>query len=494
MAEPDQIDFATAANARWGVVEGCQVTVTGITANCTAGVVVIDGLLVTVIDQITQIGIAGTADRFDALVIDKGGVFKSIGGAQVADPVFPDVPQDTVLLATVFCPTGAATYTSNVIDKRRFVSRSLLTKIGSSDDLVRNLNGDGNYFLVSGNGRMEWLGDTRAYRSAPKTLRIEDHLTTNGDITALGDLRAKSLIGTVSVTAPNLLQGPNEPPLAGSSPGAIWQKSDGTVWVHAGTKWSQLVTAENAIPIGTIIQSVEPPSAMPGWLQLDGTQIGEQQQPLLFQLAGLQNRIVTDASGNRTMVLPDCRNRLFMGSAGFTINNKTDFLVTIQTANLPPHKHSVGVAPGGRSQITGKTLMKGSHTHTMTDSGAHSHTVTDPGHSHYQGQYPFGAFVCLEWGGQNKLDALFNDRNHTYSVGASPRSGNAPTGISVGTGGSAHKHLIDYVGDHDHTLQIDTLADHDHTVTEQSVGGGAALDFTPPFIGFYTYIRSGAVA
>jgi len=493
MAEPDQIDFATAANARWGVVEGCQVTVTGITANCTAGVVVIDGLLVTVVDQITQLGIAGTADRFDALVIDQGGVFKVIGGAQVADPVFPDVPQDNVLLATVFAPTGSASFTGNVIDKRRFVSRSLLTKIASGDDLVRNLNGSGNYFLISGNGRMEWLGDTRAYRSATKTLRIEDHLVTNGDIVAGGNVTAKNLIGTVNVTAPNLLQGSVMPPLAGSSPGALFQKSDGTVWVHVGTKWSQLVTAENAIPIGTILQSVEPPEAMPGWLPMHGQQISEPQHPQLFGLQGLQSRIVTEASGIRTMVLPDCRDRLFMGSTGFTTNSKTNFLVTIQKANLPPHAHGVSVKMNGGAQLTGRALMGGSHSHTVVEGGTHRHTVTDPGHSHLNGQYPFGGFVCLEWGGQNKLDALFNDRNHTYSVGNSPRTGNAPTGISIGTGDSAHTHIVNPVSDHEHTVRIDSLSEHNHDVIEQQVGGGAALDFTPPYIGFYTYIRSGTV-
>ena len=37
MAEPDQIDFNTVAQARWGVVEGCLVTVSGSQAQCTLG-------------------------------------------------------------------------------------------------------------------------------------------------------------------------------------------------------------------------------------------------------------------------------------------------------------------------------------------------------------------------------------------------------------------------------------------------------------------------
>ena len=47
--------------------------------------------------------------------------------------------------------------------------------------------------------------------------------------------------------------------------------------------------------------------------------------------------------------------------------------------------------------------------------GIHTQSSRTPGHHHNPANYN-GAFIVTMWGGNNKLDALFNDASHTYNV------------------------------------------------------------------------------
>ena len=490
MAEPDQIDYSTAANARWGVIEGCTVTVASTTATCEAGIVVINGVLVAVNAGSVQLGVGGSQDRFDLLVATSAGALRAIPGAPAVDPVFPDVPDDCVLLASVYAPTGVASYANNVVDKRRFVSKALLTKVIASGELIRNVNGAGNYYFVRGDGRTEWANDTFMYRVGVRTLRIEDFLQLVG-ITATGDITGKNLRGTESVTAPNLIwdtTAPEDAPL-----GAIWQSKAGRVYVKTAGGWRELATIEGAVPVGSLIQSLEPPSVMTplGWVLIGGQTVSEATYPSLFTLVALQGYI-SGIAPNRTMTLPNATGRVLMGISGGSagalggnLNNR----ITLSAAQMPKHKHNTRVSPGGSVTITGHVGRNGGHKHAVWG-GVHLHPVTDPGHVHNGGEYPAGAFVCLVWGGRNKIDALFNDRNHTYSVEAVNWTRPAESNISIGSAGSEHAHDMSIEGDHDHTFQLDPIPAHPHGVTEDEVGLGAVVDITPAFLTTYTYIRS----
>ena len=66
----------------------------------------------------------------------------------------------------------------------------------------------------------------------------------------------------------------------------------------------------------------------------------------------------------------------------------------------------------------------------------------------------------------------------------------ASTGISIGSAGSEHWHIVDPNGEHDHTATVDSIPDHVHVMTEDQVGGGVPIDITPEYLTVYSYIRS----
>jgi microcystin-dependent protein len=498
MAEPDQLDFSTAANARWGVVEGCLVTVSGTTASMTPGVAIVNGVLVqATTDQQQPLGQGGSQDRFDLLAINGAGALVVILGTPATDPVFPDVPIDNTLLAAVFCPTGASDFLSNVIDKRRFLSKALLTKVLPGADLIRNLNGSGNYFQVLGDGTIVWGGDTKAYRSDVKTLKIEDHLQVAGNLAVNGnETIGGSLAATGVITGQNLAMGAN-PPAANTVPlGSLFQKTNGKLFLNTPTGWLELATLDGMLPTGTIITSVETPGVMKlkGWAQLNGDIISEVEWPTLFGLAAFASIDKPGTPGQRSMRLPDARGRMLMGtdispgSVGGTSNNQ----ITLKTDQLPLHNHRVRIANGGGATPSGRVAGGGRHTHTVGQSGRHKHDLTDPGHKHAGGDNPAaGSFVCLFWGGNNKIDALFNDRNHTYSVEAVEWSKPAITGVIISDNDtSLHDHTVAEAADHDHALVMDPIPEHGHSVLQDDIGLGSVIDITPAYIGLYVYIRS----
>lgn len=499
MAEPDQLDFSTAANARWGVVEGCQVTVSGTTAAMTPGVAIVNGVLIVAsTDQQQPLGQGGTQDRFDLLALDTSGNLVVIRGDPATDPVFPDVPSNNTLLAAVFCPTGASDFLSNVIDKRRFVSRALLTKVLPGDDLIRNLNGSGNYYQVWGDGTTVWAGDAKLYRSAAKTLKVEDHLQVAGNLVVNGNEQiGGSLAATGVITGQNLSMGANPPDAASVPLGSLFQKTNGKLYINTqGGGWLELATLDGMLPTGTVITSVEIPSVMKdkGWMALNGDIISEVDWPTLFGLAAFASIDKPGLPGQRSMRLPDARGRVLMGtdiSAG-AIGGATNNQITLKTDQLPTHRHGVVVAQGGGFTPSGRVAGSGGHNHTVAKSGRHTHSLTDPGHKHAGGDNPAaGSFVCLFWGGNNKIDALFNDRNHTYSVEAVEWSKAAQTNIIISDDAtSEHDHVMTETPNHDHPLVMDSIPEHNHTVSEADVGLGNVIDITPAYIGLYVYIRS----
>lgn len=498
MAEPDQLDFSTAANARWGVVEGCLVTVSGSTASMTPGVAIVNGVLVqATTDQQQPLGQGGSQDCFDLLAINDAGELVVILGEPATDPVFPDVPINNTLLAAVFRPTGASDFLSYVIDKRSFVSKALLTKVLPGADLIRNLNGSGNYFQVMGDGSMVWSGDAKLYRSDVKTIKIEDYLQVAGNLAVNGNATIGGSLAVGGVISGQNLSMGTTPPAADSVPlGSLFQKTNGTLLINTATGWLELATLDGMLPTGTVITSVEVPGVMKlkGWAHLNGDIISEVEWPTLFALAAFASIDKPGLPGQRSMRLPDARGRMLMGTdvgagqTGGAVNNQ----ITLRTDQLPKHNHRVRVAPGGGATPAGRVAASGRHLHTVSRSGAHTHDLNDPGHKHYWGDHILaGAFLCLFWGGNNKIDALFNDRNHTYSVEAVDFTRSALTGITISDSDkSNHEHTMDEAPDHDHALVMNAIPEHTHDVLQDDIGLGNIVDITPAYIGLYTYIRA----
>jgi len=499
MSEPDRIDFNTMAHARWGVIEGCLITVTGSTAQCSlGGLAIVNGKLVIVSSgQTVNVGVGGSQDRFDLVAVDDGGSLVRIGGTPAVDPVFPDPPTNVTVLAAVYAPTGTANLSDNVVDKRKFVSRSLLTKIPVGDPLVQNRNGTGDEFMMNGGGVLTWKGDASLFRSAAYTVRIIKYLAVDEDIAAGNSVTAGGPItATGQVTGSNLQFGATPLPSTADS-GTLFQDAAGKLWLRTNNGWKEIATLEGAVPTGSVISSVEPPSVMTplGWVPLQGQTITESQYPTLFTLTGLAG-LRSGTAPNRTMKLPNAEGKAFTTKWNvpvFTDAGSTDNKVTLTVSNMPKHKHNVTTdAIGAQALSSGIGISRsGGHIHGMAKSGKHIHWVNEHPHVH-EGMDNFGSpapVIAVAWGGRNKIDALFNDRNHTYSVEKAQWTMPAIGEVDVLENGSDHAHVIDEDGDHTHTV-TGSIAGHNHGTNEDYQGAGSAFDITPMNLSIYTYIRS----
>jgi hypothetical protein len=355
------------------------------------------------------------------------------------------------VLAAVFCPAGAGSLVDNVIDKRKFLSDALLTKRAALDPLVANRNGSGDMFRITGAGVTSWADDTIMWRAGAKTLQITENLNVEGDLHVGDAITAQSLYAEGKVRGSNLQQGFNLP--ASASQGDLFQSDAGHLMIWQGTSWKEIATVESAIP------------ALGPYIIAGGT------------------------APTRSMTLPDARNRMLMGAATAAVMDGSNS-ISLLLANLPPHKHGVVTQKNGGLDLTARTGPGGRHGHaTKGGQGRHGHNVNDPGHMHIGSSTFAGAFVGLVWGGQNKIDAYFNDRSHTYSVEAVDGTMPAYTDITVGMTGSEHIHETEVAEDHSHPISIDHVDPHDHIVTEDSVGNGTPISYSPAHMTVYVYLR-----
>jgi hypothetical protein len=498
MAEPDRVDFNTLAHPLWGVIEGCEVTVSGTTASTPGGTLLVNGALVTLSPGSVGLGIGGSQDRFDLIVSTASGILTVVVGTPAVDPVFPDPPLATTVLAAVFCPTSAQSLVDNVIDKRKFINKALLTKISTSADLVRNLNGSGNHYLLDGGGKTTWENDTWMWRSGEAELSIHRHLKLEGSFTAGGNALVGGDIEALgNVYGKNLRWGGTQP-TAPVEPASIWQdQTTGRIYVWRNGAWSEIATIASASPPGTVITSFEKPTVMMtmGWIPLDGRTVYENVVPSLFAVTGLAHLIV--ATSPRSMTLPNANKLAFItdwaSNAALKVSPHPNNLVTLSVDNLARHRHNARTSPAGAANPTITIGRNGNHTHNARG-GSHDHDVNDPGHKHRAMEAPnglVGDVICLFWGGQNKIDGPFNDAGHTYSVEPLQFTMPALTSITIPlTTRSEHGHIIDPNGEHDHTATMSPIADHIHTMTEDLVGNNVPIDITPEYLTVFSYVRS----
>ena len=503
MAEPDRIDFSTLGNTRWGVIEGCSISIAGSTSSCpVGGTALVNGNLVAVAaGQQVNHGTGGTQDRYDLVGCDTNGVLKIIRGDPSNDPVFPDPDLNFTVFASVFCPTGTSNFAANVIDKRNMLPDSLKTKIPPANDLVVNRNGSGTLFRTTGDGQMSWVDETLLYRSKAFTLHVTKYLEVDQDITSLGPngtVTGDYLVARKRVTAPNLNPSTTAP-VGPNDPGSIWQDTGtGRIYVWRNGHWDELATLSSAFPVGSVITSMQDPSYMEplGWVPLDGRTVSENDTKYasLFNVPTLVSQgNVTGVAPNRVMTLPNANRRVFLTDFSGAARVGGSNSLTLLVGNMPPHKHNSRTSnAGGMPAANYRTGRGGQHAHAVYG-GEHWHTITDRPHQH-PGMDFYGnnlQVITTFWGGNNKIDALFNDRSHTYSVEPLLWTGMSTTGITgTNTDGSWHAHTVDANGDHDHTVTVGAQDPHSHPITEDTVGSGQAIDSTPAYLSVFTYVRS----
>ena len=503
MAEPDQVDFNTLGNSRWGVVSGCSVTVSNTTASITAGIVVVDGVVVNVAaGQSVTLGAGGSQPRFDLLSVNSAGTLTSIIGTAAADPVFPDVPTSATLLAAVYCPVGSASFNNYVSDKRNILAPVAVSTVTGTSPILLNRYAGTDTFRIDAAGRIEWNNsDTYLYRTDAGSIRLHSTLsldgaldtggalTVAGDTTVSGDLRSSNLR--------KLADGSTFP----AAPQGTILQLNGRVYLQtsaSSTVWEQVTTSTASNQPGDIKQSLRSPSQMAGWIVMDGSTITESQYPQLFTVDGLSSFIVTGSSP-RVMVLPDATDRILMptkNNPGATGGSST---INLSLNNLPSHTHGVSIAQGGAHSHTATLGDSGIHAHatlaTVGNNGAHGHAVIDGvdgnGHAHRNADGGAGGpFIAAVWGGRNKLDGPINDASHTYAVEPVEWTTKSKADISIASDSGGHQHQTDATGSHSHTLAITDAANHTHAVTENVVGGNAAITVQPKYLTVYTYLRT----
>jgi microcystin-dependent protein len=209
------------------------------------------------------------------------------------------------------------------------------------------------------------------------------------------------------------------------------------------------------------------------------------QQEGLLTTAQSPNNLFGAGDGSTTFTLPDFRGRTVVGATdalplGSKFGNDS---VTLATAQMPSHKHNVGV--------TGSTDSQGSHSHSFSATSSN-----DPGHGHNYSATTSGggahnhAISAVRY----TTDSVHNHDGPRDWLSTSPNTA-APGGTAsgVGTNGvAAHSHTVsgttDYIGPHAHTVSgtSGSATAHTHTVTttvtEQAIGGTTPVDIRQPSI------------
>ena len=507
LSEPDAIDFNTAANSRWGVLTGCLVAAQGgTTVSVQEGAAMVNGKFVVVNSKTDmQVKIPSGAPKFDLVVVDDTGNPYVIPGKESNDPVYPDPPLNTTVLAAVYCRTGLD-ISDYVIDKRKFLAPALLTKVDPVDDLIRNYNSPGatiddppvNFYRVYGSGETVWLNDTRMKRSDIGTLQVSDHLSVLGTLTG-GTIKSKNGIEALTnVTAKNLRR-QSTVPTDSKTLSDVWQDpTTGKVYIcnfandGQTLEWDEIATFGQMLPVGTVITSLESPVRMAaaGWLSLDGTVlINEQTYPNLFKVASLI-QYHKGIAPDRTMYLPNLSRRVLMAdfsNPGYygPDSTRSNNVIYLDEAQLPPHLHNVKTKNAGKVTPTAVIQSSGAHPHTFSGDD-HSHDMVDPGHIH-----------GVHWAHLNGASLLnATSANLALAVLTLPAVDRAKTNGSILESFAKQTSKVRSLplsfagGAHTHPVIVNPISDHQHGITEDVIGDNAGIDITPNYFTVYAYIRS----
>lgn len=130
-ARPDagDTDVWAAGWQRTGVISGCAVTAvgSGMNVDVASGVVAVNDVPVAITGVNRTIATASGSDaRIDLVVASSAGVVSVTTGPMNARAVWPAIPANSVVLATVYVPAGATTISNaEIVDKRVLLASRL---------------------------------------------------------------------------------------------------------------------------------------------------------------------------------------------------------------------------------------------------------------------------------------------------------------------------------------------------------------------------------
>lgn len=505
-AEPDAGDFSILGNDRYGVFYGCTLISTGLSVALDTGphIIMSDGVIKVLPGSPGSVSLntGSTTDRFDLVGWDTvANALAVLTGTPVDDPTFPDIPDGFVPFAAIIVVAGANSITStNIIDKRRLLLHGARGAAGADETFLRNqIPGGGIGFQATGSGALSWEDSSvsLSYDSNEEVLevtgkrfRAANGLSVTGTVSVTGDAAVSGIF-----TASNFKRGAGDPTGLGIV-GEYGDEFSNTltgqkyIWRGVSIGWAEIYADE--YPPGSVIASLlsgpDASAHMVGWLPLTGLTYNEAD---MGRIPDLDAPFSSWDNGDGTWTVPNLTGRtLIGGTPGVPLGNSS---VTLTEANLPAHKHFNGAGTTGSAGShthTGSASLDGSHTHSVSG-GTHAHPVTDPGHYHTgnHGNNTQTNFIVAEWNGTNKLDGLFNDASHTWSVGPSLVTSVQQANVSIPSSG-AHAHSVSAVASHSHTLSLAQAAGHSHPFpVESPVGEGKAVNITPLSLGVTYYVK-----
>lgn len=511
-AQPDQGDYLILGNSRYGVIQGCAVTLQSSTVviGAAPNLVFIDGQVVSVPAGSTSLNIAnaGTDPRFDLVCVSQTeGLTLRVGAAQ-ANPVFPDVPAGDVVLAAVYTNTSGV---RRVIDKRVFLQPSIVSVQNAVTPyhIVKHHSSDGQgvKFSIDGNGKISWgsgasaSADTHLERLESGELKISDGLTVT-DLTVSGT----ASIAGYSVVTDNYIKWDTSAnrPTSADVGDVFVDTTTGTlnVWrTDPSDNVAKWFTVQPNVPAGAVVMSFLSPDKMEGYLPLDGSTVTKAAAGNLWSLHP-EWRL---ANGTEFLQLPNMAGRFPLGRAEYTTANTATGTVrdaagtigiSLKTDNLPAHRHFpqgpawVTDSVGGHEHPAQIATSSGAHSHTVAEAGNHSHSYTDPTHDHFWGGgWPIVA-VDPDAPHDSCMDNPFVDSSHNYRTRPELLSTPATVNIQINEGGR-HSHTLSGSGTHSHTATVGAGGGHFHTLpTESAVGNNQEITFAPPSLSLYFYIKT----
>lgn len=502
LAEPDAVDFNLVGNDRYGVVNGCDISVNTTSIEVTAGVVVINGQIVRFITP-NSVPIANQdTPRFGLVWIDTSGSLGITYGERSTNPVYPDLASTQVAIAGVYTNATITDFAGYVVDKRNILASTFVSTKSGTQPVLQNLNNGSSTFLLDASGKMTWASDTNLSRNAANSLHFDGNLYVDKSVVAQVDLQAAGKVDAAgTVTGSNLIRAAVAPTSAPN--GTLLQNTTtGSVYLRRNNVWDEIVTASSFLPVGTVIQSMVALTESQGWMPVDGGRVYQSQKTALYNaLVATGFAIETDVVGNY-VTLPDAQAQggAFLRNGGsFAFNGSPAGGNTsrqLSESNIPAHKHDVQLIGDGSHNHVLTLQEAGSHSHDMlSGGGVHLHSIVDPGHSHdadaSNSNIKFIFDNARKTGAQGRLDPVATDSSHTAYTRSQRTTGTASTNIlttAENDPASRHTHQIGPSGQHTHNATA-AFNGHTHTISENTVGAGQAFSLLPPFITVRTYIR-----
>lgn len=447
LAEPDSGDFSVLGNHRNGVITGCTFTFNGTSGEfqiATAGLVLLDNAPVAVPSGGATTVTAG-GPKFSLIVWTATGLGQVVGDIDADNPVFPDLPEAAVVLASVYVP---ATGLMVAVDKRQLLTNGVFGSRTTGQDFIQHQYEGSVNFAVDSSGDVRWgpsgptLGTGPAGLTTDASLNVDGSLDVGLNATVGGDVTAEG-----EVTATNLQRGTGVPDDGDGAAGDLYQRYTtspsgvGQLYFHDGDGWTSISPAP--VPVGTVITSVVPPAQSldnlgPSWKALNGQTLAAA-STTYADLWAVVPASWKSTEGD-TITLPDMADRFVRGAAsGDAALSAGTGSVVLTEANIPSHKHFDTTATGGK--IRTKTVPGHSHTGSTAVQGTTAATGGNHRHPGVDG-YTGGGFVFTDLNGRNKLDGYFNDSSHTASVSWGQVGISGPT-----TANGAHGHSLSITED-----------------------------------------------